>query len=160
MSENEIKPESKKPEKAPFSSPGTDENYKLERHVTRAEIAIIIVAVVTILFAFYQIYTVEGKISEISSNPLLELDAGAVFELRIFVYSTLIIGFVFLGLYFWAKKNPFGASLTALILYLGNWIAGVVLQGTPVARGGLIKILIVAVLLNGVVSGYKYNKQE
>ena len=62
------------------------------------------------------------------------------------------------GLFFWAKTNPFGASLTALIIYVTGMIVGAALDPATLAQGWLIKILVIAALVSGVRSGIAYAK--
>jgi hypothetical protein len=93
----------------------TDQHRK---HIRSARFAIMFVAIVTIGVSIFFWFKLKGEIENIPPGLLVD---GAVKKAIAFqkaaVASTFFLGLVFIGLFFWAKKNPFGASLTALIIY-------------------------------------------
>ncbi len=86
---------------------------------------------------------------------------GAVGKVYIAAVFSFLYGATLFGLFFWAKKNPFGATLTALIL----WILGVCIDLPGIVSEGsygvlLLKILIAVTLCKGVLAGQAYNKAQ
>jgi hypothetical protein len=69
-----------------------------------------------------------------------------------------LLGSVFLGLWFWAKRAPFAAALVALALYVSFIALDAVLDPSQLARGFIIKILIIVGLSQAVKSGYALKK--
>ena len=74
--------------------------------------------------------------------------------------AALIIGFLFLGLWFWARSSPFPAALTALIIYVTLNVAGIVMEPESASQGIIIKIFIILGLAKAVQSGYALRKQQ
>lgn len=68
------------------------------------------------------------------------------------------LGIVYLGLWMWAKRAPFAAALVALILYVSLLALDAVMQPEAIARGIIIKVLIIAGLTKAVSSGHALKK--
>lgn len=60
---------------------------------------------------------------------------------------------IYLGLWFWAKSNPYAAALVALLLFLTVIVISAVYEPATLAQGILVKILFIAALGKAVVSG-------
>lgn len=130
------------------------------KHIRRARIAIMFVAVVTLLFAIFKWYMLEKEIAEVQASSYMVVDQAVVAQNRLIIGVTFAIGLIFMSLFFWAKTNPFGAALTALIIYITDLIVSVGLDPKNLARGLLVKIIIIIVLANGVKSGLAYKKER
>jgi hypothetical protein len=70
------------------------------------------------------------------------------------------LGLIFLGLWFWAKYQPFPAALTALIIFVTVNLADAVLSPQGIASGIVIKLIILYGLIVAVKSGYALRKQQ
>lgn len=72
--------------------------------------------------------------------------------------ANFIIAAIFLALWFWARSQPFPASLTAFILYIS--LIGITIAFDPVktVKGLPIKLIIIGLLLRAITSSYKYKK--
>lgn len=70
----------------------------------------------------------------------------------------LVIGSVFLGLGFWARKAPMPAALTGLVLYIALLVFDGVLEPANIHRGLLIKVIIILALVKSVSAGMKYRE--
>lgn len=68
------------------------------------------------------------------------------------LYLDVFIGLFFIGLGFMAKKYPFPALLTGLLLYVGLIILNVILDPSSIASGLIMKIIIIFYLVKGVKS--------
>ena len=63
------------------------------------------------------------------------------------------MGLIFLGLFSWAKSNPFAASLTALFIYITFMLIGCAIDPTSLGRSFIVEIIISLALVSGVKSG-------
>ncbi|MBI5360335.1 MAG: hypothetical protein HZA48_07100 [Planctomycetes bacterium] len=72
--------------------------------------------------------------------------------------AVFIIAGVFFALWFWAKIQPFPASLTAFILFISLIGINIAFDPTTLAQGFLVKIVILSLLLRAITSSYKYKR--
>lgn len=89
----------------------------------------------------------------------------------IFFVSGLIIGFgnddfetmivnlvlcvIYLVLAAWANQNPFGAILTAFIIYVTLQVVNGFLEPTSIIRGVIIKVFVIAAFVKGIRSAHE-----
>ena len=102
----------------------------------------------------------QGEIQKVESDPSLVINEAVVSQARLVIFATFGVGLLFLGLFFWAKRNPFAASLTALIAYFTTILAGAAIDPTTLAKGWLVKLIVIAVLTKGVKAGLAFNKLQ
>jgi hypothetical protein len=69
-----------------------------------------------------------------------------------------ILALAYFGLWWWAKTRPLPATLSALILFIAVQMLNVALDPESLAKGLLIKILILAALISAVNAAQKYQK--
>lgn len=72
----------------------------------------------------------------------------------------LMLGIIYLGLWSWARRQPFPAALTALIIYLTLIAADVVMDPTNIGRGIIVKLFVIYGLSRAVQSGYSLRQQQ
>jgi len=96
-----------------------------------------------------------NELASAQNNPMMVIDQKAVSQMRLMIYASYVLGFVFLGLWFWAKKNPFSAFLTALIVYIACHATAAIIDPHNIYRGILIKAVIVILLIGAVKSALK-----
>ena len=77
-------------------------------------------------------------------------DRGLVTLLLVVNISLSVIYF---GLWFWAKKNAYAASLVALLLFLTVIVISAVYEPSTLYQGIIIKILFIAALAKAVSAG-------
>ena len=130
-----------------------------EKHIKRARGAIMVVAVITIIAAVVFWFLLENEIAKIEADPNMYVLQDVVAQRRIMIGATFAIGVIFLALFFWAKSNPFGAALTAFIIYVTNIIVNAGIEPKTLPQGIILKIVIIVLLLNGVKSGLAYKKE-
>jgi hypothetical protein len=88
--------------------------------------------------------------------PLFGLIIGALSDMDLFVIvSNFIVGGIYLGLGFWAKKNPFPAILTGFCLYITIMVISAVVDPTSIVKGIIMKVIIIG----GFYYGYKGVKE-
>ncbi|MFH2001044.1 MAG: zinc ribbon domain-containing protein [Planctomycetota bacterium] len=104
------------------------------------------------LLNFIGAFMVYNEISEVlGDQPIPPLGYALI-------SSPVIIGMIYLGLFFWAKGNPFGATLTALIIFITFQMVNFAIEPSTLAQGVYIKGFILAALIGGVYSGLSYRR--
>lgn len=81
-------------------------------------------------------------------------------QLNVLLVVNLILAVVYLGLWWWARSNPFAAALVALFIFLTTQGIGAVIEPKTLVQGVLMKILIIAGLGSAVSGAYKYQKLQ
>jgi hypothetical protein len=69
-----------------------------------------------------------------------------------------IIGLVFLGLAFWARRSPLPAAITGLVILLTLWALDAVVDPASAAQGIVLKLIIVVVLGRAIQAGLRHRK--
>jgi len=131
-----------------------------KKHVKQAGIAIIVVAVLTILYAGFLWFQLSSEISKVEANPMMVVNQEVVSQARFQIGLVFGLGVVFIGLFFWSKVNPFAASLTALVIYITDIIVSIGIEPSAIYKGIIIKIIIILALANGVKAGLAYNQER
>ena len=68
-----------------------------------------------------------------------------------FLFATnYFLGLIMFGLYFWSKKNPFAAMVTALTVYLSVIVLSAIIDPHSIYQGIIIKIFVITALINGI----------
>jgi hypothetical protein len=83
---------------------------------------------------------------------LIEQSRGTV---RLMAGIAGVLGAAFIGLWWWAQINPFGAALTALLMYVTSQVIGAMMEPESLLKGILIKIFIVVALFSAVSAGHR-----
>ncbi|CAN5922722.1 hypothetical protein BH11GEM2_BH11GEM2_36940 [soil metagenome] len=65
----------------------------------------------------------------------------------------IALAVIYFGLWFWAKSNPYAASLVALLLFFTVIVISAVYEPSTLAQGILVKILFTGALLKAVTAG-------
>lgn len=131
---------------------------KHQKQIREARLAILLVAILTIGVAIFYWFQLQSEMAKVNSNPDLFLIEKAVTAAKAAIFGTLIVGLLFIGLFFWAKKNPFGASLIALIIYITNLVVAAAIDPETIPKGILLKVIIILVLGRGVQTGLAHRK--
>ena len=113
-----------------------------------------IVAVLTFIAGVLQWHMFGSAVEGIEFDP----DPGAAAYIGMLLAIPFIVGFVYLGLYFWAKTNPFGATLTALVIFLTNILVSAAIEPSTIVGGLILKIYIGFALVSGVRSGLAFKR--
>lgn len=107
---------------------------EVKREVRRGKNTLIVLGVLNILIGLFYIF-------------FLEEIAAAVIQ--------MILALVYLGLSIWTDKQPFGALLSALILYITLILLMAVLDPATIVQGVVLKVIIIGFLVRGVKSGHE-----
>jgi uncharacterized membrane protein len=133
------------------------EKEKDDRDMDRARWIILAVALLTIVVGLYRWVSFEIGLAELQADPQMTIIAEKVVEARAMILGGLLVGVIFIGLYFWARKNPFAASLAALLIYVADTVLPVVIIGDT-RQLGVVRLLFLVLLLKGTHSGYRHRK--
>jgi len=103
---------------------------------------------------------------------ILQLLAGAAFyagfrfaeeesvkqELLIMLTGVGLIGILYIVLGLWAKRSPLPASIVGLVLYVSLLVFDGISDPAAIARGWIMKIIVLMVLVKGIKAGIQYRK--
>ena len=74
--------------------------------------------------------------------------------------SVFGIAAVFFALYFWARRQPLPASIVGLILFVTIHLLDALADPTALARGVIMKIIIIVILVNAIQAGVKHRQLQ
>jgi hypothetical protein len=112
----------------------------LKKRIQRSRDTIFIVAALMMLVALIQLGTSRSD------------------DKRAFFLS-LFLSLVFIGIAFLARKEPFGALIMALIIYVGLWLISATILGPEYMFSGIVgKIIIIVALASGIPHAYEADK--
>jgi len=120
----------------------------LARQMKRAFGALLAVAILQTIFGAMML------VMALNNAGPLEIDD----EASIPVLAVLIFGIaaVFFALAIWARRNPFPAAITGLVLFLTVHLLDALADPSAIIRGLLIKIIVIVVLIRAISAGAKY----
>lgn len=81
-------------------------------------------------------------------------------EIFVLGVAILIIGLIFTGCWLWARRSPFPAALTALLIYIALVGSSIAVDPTEAVRGIVFKALFLVGLSSAVHSAYRLKKSE
>lgn len=141
----------------PSPGPGSRllaEHRKRIRHARGAilAVALLFLAIAIVSWLLARNATGDGQ----AADPIAPGDGVPARELLVGVLAAT--GLAYLGLFFWARRNPFAASLVALVLFLTNQIAGVAIDPGSLLKGIVLNVLVVFLLVHGIRSGLAWKK--
>lgn len=90
-------------------------------------------------------------------QEVVDQDRGRV-KLQAAIMVALAV--IFLGLWWWAQTNAFGAALTALLLYATVTLVSALVEPESLLKGIIIKGLIVIGLFSAVSAGYRERQRR
>jgi hypothetical protein len=77
---------------------------------------------------------------------------------NIVMVSVFGIAAVFFALYFWARRQPLPASIVGLVLFVTMHLLDAIADPTALARGLIMKVIVIAILVNAIKAGIKYRE--
>jgi F0F1-type ATP synthase assembly protein I len=165
------------PASAPAAAPAraklgnlAEEQHK--KHLRGAKIAIFFVGILSTLVNGFLVWLVmqseakmEADITQAKNNPAMVLDEAKITEARGQIATAKLLTSGFLGagililvLGFMVNKYPYEAPLAALVLYIACMLIGFAVEPEGIARGIIIKAIIIYALYRGVKSGAAVKK--
>ena len=126
---------------------------QMRKRIRAARIALAIVGVVSLGVAIFETVQLHRELARVG------LGLGDIETVYLVLMGVAYLwSFGFLALSFAAKKRPFGAALTGLILYGIDIVLGVVVDPSNLYKGLVMKAIIVAVLVKAVSAGREYRQ--
>ena len=116
----------------------TIQKTELEKTIKKSSSALLAVAIIQLVFGLF--------ICAIASFP------PAV------TIAVLAIAFIFFALWFWSKKSPFPAAVAGLVIFITLHAIEAIADPTAIARGIIMKIIIISLLAKAVKAGVTYKK--
>ncbi len=129
-----------------------------QKNIRSARTAIMVVAVITLIASIVFWFLLQDQIKSVKANPQLVLDEDAVSQQQISILATALLGVVFIVLFFWAKTNPFAATLVSLILYVTSHLVTIAINPAAISQGIIVKVIVIVFLISGVRSGLAYKR--
>lgn len=117
---------------------------ELQKNLKKAKNALLAVAIIQTLFGLLIFGVVKSR-----------LPAGQAPVLLITLFG---IAALFYGLYFWARRSPLPAAIVGLILFITLHLVDAIADPTQLARGLIMKIIIVVMLVQAIQAGVKYKR--
>ncbi len=137
---------------ADYASTGSGRTLQAEellKQTKKACGALTTVAVLQTIFGALIVFTA----SQGQSLGPIKTEGVDIKILSLFVFG---LAAVFFGLAFWARKSPFPAAITGLVVFVTVHLLDAIADPTAIIRGILIKIVIVVILSRAISAGVKY----
>ena len=115
---------------------------ELKKQLKKATTALLAVCILQLIGG-----TILLSIAEANNS---KLGAGAF----VVVYG---IALLFFGLFLWARKNPFPAAIVGLVLFVTVHAMDAIADPTAIAKGMIVKIIVIVVLAQAIRAGHQYN---
>jgi hypothetical protein len=159
--EEETIDQNRRPAVPPFLSSASftpDEKEKDDRNMDRARWIILAVAVLTVILGIYGWVSFASELKKLNADPQVSVIPEKVVEARVTIVGGLLVGCVFFGLYFWARRNAFAAALVALLIYVADTVLPVLIVGDT-RHIGPMRVFVLVLLLKGTHSGWRCRRQ-
>jgi uncharacterized membrane protein len=123
----------------------------LEKQMKKAFTALVIVAIMQTVFGPIQLMLEKSKLEK--QNPGMEIQFESWVYIMIFGIAAL-----FWALAIWSRKSPLPAAIVGLVLFVSMHVFEAVVDPTSIGRGWLMKIIVVALLVQAIQGGLKYRQ--
>jgi hypothetical protein len=121
---------------------------ELVKQQKKAANAMLTVAIIQVFFGIV-LYLLLKNAPGVKANPG---------QLNLVVGMVMGIGVIYFGLYFWARKSPLPAAIVGLVLYVTLMVVDVISDPAAMTRGIIVKIIIIALLAQGIQAGLKHKR--
>ena len=114
-----------------------------------------------------QLAQVEGQLAGMSSSErdafmvaqtgmtwaeAVDHDRGQV---KMLLVVNLVLAALYLGMWFWAKKNALAATLVAFFLFTGTIVMNLVLDPKTIAQGIIVKVIFTVILVKAIGAAFE-----
>ncbi len=82
-----------------------------------------------------------------------QLGEADVTLVAIIVYA---VGAIFLGLAFWARRSPFPAAITGLVIFVTLHLLEALANPAAICQGVIIKVVVIVVLVRAISAGARH----
>jgi DNA-binding transcriptional regulator of glucitol operon len=124
---------------------------QLAKTMRKAAGALLAVAIIQTIFGPVALWLAKSQLER--ENP------GMVFQIKPIGYVIVWgLAAVFYALYFWARSSPFPAAIVGLVLFVSAHVAAAIADPTTLAKGWLVKIIVVVVLAQAISAGAQHRR--
>ncbi len=120
------------------------QSVELQKSCKKAAGALLAVAVIQAIVGTITLAAMGDQVTE-DEKPLV----------MAFIYG---VAAVFFALFFWARRQPLPAAIVGLALFVTLHLVDAIVDPTSLARGWLMKIIIVVVLVRAIQAGLQHRK--
>jgi hypothetical protein len=114
---------------------------RAEAAIVRARKWLLIVAVLTWVSAVVFYFLQQGQVEAGQMNLVLAINVA--------------LGFLYLGMWVWARRNPLAAATIALLTFVTVHFVDAILDPKSIIQGIFVKILFVAALIGAVRAAFE-----
>jgi Kef-type K+ transport system membrane component KefB len=119
---------------------------ELHKNVKKAKNALLTVAIIQTIFGLILFAAAKASAARGQGLPPI-------------LYITVFgIGVIFFGLYLWARRSPLPAAIVGLTLFVTMHLIDGIVDPTQLARGVIMKVFIVAMLVQAIQAGVKHKR--
>jgi hypothetical protein len=127
---------------------------ELKKKMRKASGALLAVAILQTIFGPVMLMMAKADAER-------QAGAGAVFEIKPVAYAIVFgIAAAFFALFVWSRFQPFAAAIVGLVLFISIWLMDIIADPTMIAKGILVKIIVIAVLVKAIQAGSEYRKLQ
>ena len=119
---------------------------ELKKHLKKAKGALLTVAIIQTIFGALIIGATKAT-----------LPAGRTIP-PVLIITLVGIAVIFYGLYAWARRSPLPAAIVGLILFVTLHLIDGIVDPTQLARGIIMKVIIITMLAQAIQAGIKYKR--
>lgn len=129
-----------------------------KRILKQSRIALALVGVLTLGLVIYKFMKLQTEIADISP-ALREALASEIAEAYLIYYLTMGVGVLFLGFAAFVYRYPLFCTLSGLVIYVAAILISGIVDPSTLYQGIIMRVAIVAVLINGVKTAIVYSKE-
>lgn len=144
----------------PHSSSGLDNlaDSIRDRILKQSRIALAVIGVFTLGYLAYQFNEFNTELDELGPG-IREALAPEIAEAHLIMYLSLAVGVLFLGLAACIYRYPLVCTLSGLVIFAASILINAVLDPSTLYQGIIMRVAIVAVLINGVKTARIYTEE-
>ena len=129
-----------------------------KRILKQSRIALLVIGFFTLAYVAYQLSELNTEIDQLGP-AMQEALAPEISQARLILYLSMAVGLLFLGFAAFVYQYPLFCTLSGLIIYVSALLVNAVLDSSTLYQGIIIRVAIIAVLINGVKTAIVYSKE-
>lgn len=129
-----------------------------DRILKQSRIALAVIGVFTLGYLAYQFNEFNTELDQFGP-AIREALAPEIAEAHLIMYSSLAVGLLFLGLAAFVYRYPLFCTLSGLVIFVASILINAAFDPSTLYQGIIMRVAIVAVLINGVKTARIYTKE-
>ena len=157
------------------SSVGSLAQSAREKQLNKAKAILIFIGVLTIAVNGVQLTLAETQVKEafaqevaaaqrqgmiVDAEQVAELEADALSVAQMIIGGAVFVGIVFVVLGVLVKSYPVVTTVTGLVLYVGAAAVFGLIDPSTLARGAILKVVIIAFLVKAIQAAVAYQREN